>query len=81
MSWYFKVTQANGLKSEEGPYSDESEASTKASDYATEFPDATVGDPEEKAVDYEPLAQTARVVKTDGSEDIYYNDGSIVNVS
>lgn len=81
MGWFFKIIKPDGQMTESGPYSEESGADEARTAYVEEYPGDTVHGVREEAADYQPLAPKVRVRKDDGSMDIYYNDGSIVNVS
>lgn len=78
--WFFLVTRPNGMKEEVGPYPDESVA-TLCAGLATEAePESTVEAPVERADDYLPPMPRAQIHKSDGSIDVVYTDGTVVNL-
>ena len=77
--WYFRVQRADGTKYENG-YPDEASANEAHDKMVEEFPERTVEEVVEHPDTYVPLAATANIMRADGSTDVIYNDGSVVNV-
>lgn len=80
-NWYFLVTNEDGTKYEDGPHATEEVANVAGSLCAEEYPDKTIGAAIEHAEGCQPLAAKAHIFKDDGSKDVLYNDGTVVNVS
>lgn len=78
--WCYQITKGDGTRYEFSFPTEES-ATESAEKTTEENPEWTVGEVTQQADSYVVLAPVSQTRKANGSTDILYNDGSIVNVS